>query len=184
MISLGNSLYRVLMVAVTVLLAVLTAVVTLQVVGRYIPFIPRAIWTEEISRLCLAWLVFLGAALAVRRNEHFFLDVIPAKVETRFRAPIQTVILVFLAVAATIMVVGGIDFAAAGIDRTSTTSGIRLVWSFSALPVGGLATLFFVVELAIRSFRGESVKTIGSDLEEADAGPPGPTTPNVRGDDK
>lgn len=169
--TLTNALYRGLIIAVTVLLAVLTLVVTYQVAGRYVPFIPRAIWTDEISRLCLAWLVFLGAALAVRRNEHFVLDVIPQRFEDRHRTVVQTVILVFLGLAAVVMIVGGVGFVEAGLARTSTTTGLSLAWSFAALPVGGAATLIFVLELGLRSFRGESVKEIGTALEELDPGP-------------
>lgn len=166
--SVADAVYRFLLFAVTALLAVLTVVVTYQVFGRYVPFIPRALWTEEVSRLCLAWLVFLGAAVAVRRNEHFVLDVIPQRFEERRRTLVQGVILLFLALAALVMITGGMSFAETGMTRVSTTSGLRLVWSFAAIPVGGLAILFFVLELAVRTFRGQSVKEFGLALEDAD----------------
>lgn len=165
----ANALYRVLLVAVTALLGVLTVVVSYQVFGRYVPFIPRAIWTEEISRLCLEWLVFLGAAIAIRRNEHFVIDVIPARFEARFRKPVQLVILFFVALASVAIIVGGLNFAETGTGRTSTTSGIQLVWAFAAMPVSGLCMLAFVVELAVRTLRGESVEQFGHELSEETA---------------
>ena len=169
MAPVANGLSKGLLVAVTVLLGALTAVVSYQVIGRYVPFIPRAIWTEEISRLCLEWLVFLGAALAIRRNEHFIIDVIPAKVAARFRVPIQMVILALLAVAAAAILVGGLAFAETGAARTSTTSGIALIWAFASMPVAGICMLFFVAELAVRTLRGESVEEIGAGLIEETA---------------
>lgn len=169
MVAAADRLYRALLVVVTVLLAVLTVVVSYQVLGRYLPFIPRAIWTEEISRLCLEWLVFLGAALAIRRNEHFVIDVIPSKVASRFRIPIQLIILTLLAIAAIAIMIGGFSFAETGLARTSTTSGISLTWAFASLPVAGACMLFFVLELAVRTLRGESVEEIGADLVDETA---------------
>ena len=164
MTPVADRLYRVVLGAVTLLLGVLTVVVSYQVMGRYLPFVPRALWTEEIARLCLEWLVFLGAALAVRRNEHFIIDVVPARFEPRVRRPLQIVILVFLTIATVAILVGGLGFAQTGADRTSTTSGIQLVWAFSAVPVSAAVTLVFIAELAQRTLRGESVAEFGDRL--------------------
>ena len=168
MTAVADRLYRALLVAVTILLGVLTVVVTYQVVGRYISFIPRALWTEEISRLCLAWLVFLGAALAVRRHEHFLIDVIPARAAERIRKPLQLLVIVITALGALVLLVGGLHFAGTGAARISTTSGIRLVWAYASMPVAGLSMLVFLAELAVRTLRGEKVEEIGSSLVEAD----------------
>jgi len=169
MSALADRVYHGLLWAVGTLLGVLTVVVSYQVIGRYLSFIPRALWTEEIARLSLEWLVFLGAALALRRNEHFVIDLIPARVDARFRKPIQLVILAFVAVAAVALVLGGLAFAQTGADRISTTSGISLVWAFSAIPVAGVVMLFFVVELAVRTMRGESVAELGQQLVDESA---------------
>ena len=168
MTAVADRLYRVLLVAVTVLLGVLTVVVTYQVFGRYIPFIPRALWTEEISRLCLAWLVFLGAALAVRRHEHFLIDVIPARLADRIRKPLQLLIILITALGALVLLIGGLHFADTGASRVSTTSGIRLVWAYAAMPAAGLSMLVFLAELAVRTVSGEKVEEIGAALVEAD----------------
>lgn len=176
MTALARGVYQVLLWVVTALLGVLTVVVSYQVMGRYVPFVPRALWTEEIARLCLEWLVFLGAALAVRRNEHFVIDLIPRRVEERYRRVIQFVVLALLALAAAAVIVGGLAFAETGASRTSTTSGIQLVWAFAAVPAAGVLILFFVLELAVRTFRGESMEEFGQQLiteTAATSGAPG-----------
>ena len=169
MAALADRVYHGLLWVVGALLGVLTVVVSYQVIGRYLSFIPRALWTEEIARLSLEWLVFLGAALALRRNEHFVIDLIPRRVDERFRKPVQLVILAFVAVAALVLIVGGLAFAQTGADRISTTSGISLVWAFSAIPVSGAVMLFFVAELAVRTLKGESVAELGQDLVDESA---------------
>lgn len=181
MTAVADRVYHGLLWAVATLLGVLTIVVSYQVMGRYVPFVPRALWTEEIARLSLEWLVFLGAALALRRNEHFVIDVIPRRFEERFLKPIQLVILLLVAVAAGAIVLGGLAFAQTGVDRVSTTSGIQLVWAFSSMPVAGLLMLFFIAELGVRTFRGESVTRIGDDLVAETTTSGAPAAPDVEG---
>lgn len=168
MTAVADRLYRVLITAVTILLGALTVVVSYQVISRYVPFIPRALWTEEVSRLCLAWLVFLGAALAIRRYEHFIIEVIPKKIAVRIERPLQLLILVITALGALVLLIGGLHFAQTGMTRVSTTSGIRLVWAYASMPASGLAMLLFLLELAVRTLRGERVDEIGEALVEAD----------------
>lgn len=51
-----------------VIMAMLVAVVTLQVVGRYI-FLKTPRWTEELSRLLFVYLIFLGFPITVYEKE-------------------------------------------------------------------------------------------------------------------
>ena len=60
--------------------------VTLQIFSRFIDFIPRYIWTEEVARFCLIWIIMLGATIAVRDGTHFDVDVLPAPKTARGKA--------------------------------------------------------------------------------------------------
>jgi len=57
--------------------AILVVPVTLQVFSRYTDLIPSYIWTEEMARFLLVWMVMLGAMLGVRERIHFEVDVWP-----------------------------------------------------------------------------------------------------------
>ena len=48
-------LERFLAVVMTGLFALLICPVVLQILARYVSFIPRYIWTEEIARFCFIW---------------------------------------------------------------------------------------------------------------------------------
>lgn len=150
-----HRLDRVLATACGVLLAALTAVVTFQVLGRYVPFIPRPLWTEEIARLLLAWLVFVGAAVALRRSEHFVIDLIPSKLDERFGRVLQLLVLTLLTVISLVLLVGGAMLAYGGLTRISTASGLHLAWALSAVPVGALFMTIFSLELGVKVLRNE-----------------------------
>jgi TRAP-type C4-dicarboxylate transport system permease small subunit len=48
--------------------------VFLQVLFRYL-FKLSVPWTEELARLLFCWVTFLGAALAIREDEHIYVDI-------------------------------------------------------------------------------------------------------------
>ncbi|OYN84093.1 TRAP transporter small permease [Parenemella sanctibonifatiensis] len=113
-------------------LAITTLVVAYQIVGRYVPFIPRALWTEEIARMCLVWLVFMGAAASIRTGEHFIIDLVPERASDNLKRIFATFTMVALVAISVTLFVGSIGFTQTGLDRISTTSGLSLVYSFAA----------------------------------------------------
>jgi TRAP-type C4-dicarboxylate transport system permease small subunit len=62
-------------------LAVFTAAILLGVIFRYILNYPLS-WTNEISLITFAWLMFVGAAICARENGHVLIDLITAAPES------------------------------------------------------------------------------------------------------
>lgn len=60
---------------VALLLIMMTAVVFIQVVARKVSPIPIP-WTEELSRLAMIWLTYLGLAATFHRKIHIRVDLI------------------------------------------------------------------------------------------------------------
>ncbi len=122
------------------LLIVLCLVATLQVVGRYVFSSPLA-WTEELATIVFAWLVFIGCALALKKREHFvievFVDLLPDASQRLVRR---------LALALVLLVAGGLVFF--GIRLCIFNAHVRTpvleisrAWIYAAVPVGGLLML-------------------------------------------
>jgi TRAP-type C4-dicarboxylate transport system permease small subunit len=63
---------------VIVLMGVMTVLVTVQIVSRYVFNLPLG-WSEEVARFAFAWVSFLGASALMQVREHInvtvFLDV-------------------------------------------------------------------------------------------------------------
>jgi tripartite ATP-independent transporter DctM subunit len=51
--------------------AILIVPVGLQMVSRFTALIPSYIWTEELSRFLLVWMIMIGAMIGVREGTHF-----------------------------------------------------------------------------------------------------------------
>jgi TRAP-type C4-dicarboxylate transport system permease small subunit len=149
---------KVIVGAMTALVMALTIVVSYQVFSRYADFVPRFIWTEEASRFCFIWVVMLGAAIAVREGSHFTIDVLPQSMPEWLSRFVVILGLLTIAVIGGLMVLGGLRFVEVGLDRISTTSGIRLAWVYAALPVSGISILVFTIEKLVWAVRGRQTR--------------------------
>jgi TRAP-type C4-dicarboxylate transport system permease small subunit len=74
-----NTLFRGIEVLIALFLAVMIALVFINVVLRY-GFSMGFAWSEEISRLCFIYLVYLGAIGAMRDNQHLIIDSILTRI--------------------------------------------------------------------------------------------------------
>lgn len=74
-----NTLFRGIEVLIALFLAVMIALVFMNVVLRY-GFSMGFAWSEEISRLCFIYLVYLGAIGAMRDNQHLIIDSILTRI--------------------------------------------------------------------------------------------------------
>lgn len=77
-----NTLFRGIEVLIAFFLAVMIALVFINVVLRY-GFSTGFAWSEEISRLCFIYLVYLGAIGAMRDNQHLIIDSILTRIQPR-----------------------------------------------------------------------------------------------------
>ena len=130
----------------TFMFAVLTVVVSYQVLSRYVGSIPRYLWTEEVSRFSFIWMLFLGAAIAVRAKSHFTIDLLPERVSPKVKQIWDSAVLLLMLLIAAYMVIGGIRFFEIGLRRISTTSGIQLAWIYLSIPVSGASMAIFILE--------------------------------------
>lgn len=137
------------------LVLMLLGSVALQVVARYIPFIPRFLWTLEVSNFSLIWAVFLGASLAVRENTHFFVELVPERVVKRFPAVFRTAEIGALLLMALLFAGYGTRFFLQGTEQTSQFTGINLGFIYFVLPFTGLIWLVFLAEKLIYPGRKE-----------------------------
>jgi TRAP-type C4-dicarboxylate transport system permease small subunit len=141
-------------VAVSMLLFFVFSV-SYQVAARYVDFVPRAIWTEELSRMSFVWMTFLGAAAAVRSGQHFVIDLLPLPTGSWERnIRILTGIIVFLIAAVTF--VGSVEFFELGKKRFSSATGVSLAWFYLAIPVSMAFICAFSIENIVSTLRSST----------------------------
>ncbi|WP_416911525.1 TRAP transporter small permease [Paracoccus sp. (in: a-proteobacteria)] len=119
------------------LLLVLAVLVLYQSSSRYLTFLPSLLWTEEIARGLLVWVVMLGAGWAAFEGTHFRLAVL----ENRLGRLYDCIGLLGTLIAGGYLVWSAIPFSQRGMTRVSQVSGLPAVWVYLALFVGGVLIL-------------------------------------------
>ncbi len=119
-----------------VLLATMTGVILLGVAFRYVLEAPLP-WSEELAKLLMLWIVFLGAGAGIQRGEHvtidFLLQRFPPRAATAVDLAYRALGVVFLGVVfwfgwSLVMTVGTVaHFPGLGWPE---------VWRYAAAPVG------------------------------------------------
>ncbi|MBE0614247.1 MAG: TRAP transporter small permease [Burkholderiales bacterium] len=139
-------IYRGLQILLTLLIAILILPVTMQVLARYSDSVPNYIWTEEMARFCLIWIIMLGASIAVRDGTHFDVDVLPHPKTAVGLALSRMVVHGAVFLVAIIFLAFGWRFAEFGYDQSSELTGINMVTIHIAWPVAGLTWVVFTLE--------------------------------------
>jgi len=95
-------------------------------------------WSEELAKLLLAWLAFVGAALATRRFLHIGLnavvDLLPGRLQSIIKLAGYIVALAFLYA----LMVQGWQLAFFGQAQTSNYLNISYFWFYCGIPIGAM----------------------------------------------
>lgn len=151
---------------VILLVVMLVGDVLWQVLTRFgtrFGFVPSR-WTEEVARLLLIWVTFLGAAVGFARGKHLGLDYFAGLLESQSRRHLQVLgeILV-MTFAAVVLVWGGITLVGETLHAEQTTPAlqIRMGYVYLAAPLSGVCIILF------------SLRNLLTHLAQNDNHPPG-----------
>jgi TRAP-type transport system small permease protein len=139
-------IYRGLQALLTFLIAILIVPVTMQIVARFSADIPHFIWTEEMARFCLIWIIMLGASVAVRDGAHFDVDVLRHPKTAAGLAVSRMVVHGAIFLVALIFLAFGWRFAQFGYDQESELTGMNMALIHVAWPLAGLTWVLFTLE--------------------------------------
>ena len=126
-----------------------------QVVLRY-GFGRPLTWSEEISRYLFVWVVFVGAAVAARRNGHIALDFLVNRLPAAPRRGLAVIMAVLcFGMLLLVFVWQGWNLTIVSMRQESPATGLPVGYATLAIPVGGLLTAINLVRAAFeRSAKG------------------------------
>lgn len=162
MTRLLDTVDRIFMGAVAVLMGVLVVVITADVVGRY-GFGSSLIFANELSRMCFIWMTFLVMPLGISRGLHVAITTIPDLLadgprKWAYRAGIVAVFVLMCVVLA-----GSLVSIRARSLEVLNTLPITAAWFFYPLALGSAWSL---VHLMFRFIDGKPVVRLDDGLTE------------------
>jgi TRAP-type C4-dicarboxylate transport system permease small subunit len=135
-----------------ILMAALSVDLMLGVFSRYV-LASTFTWYDEIARACFVWVVFLGAAVGVKRGAHFRLHLLV----DRFPPGLQRAAGVFgrlVVIAFSIALIQqGWAFVELGRAQQTPVLGLSKAWIYSAMPVGGALMVLYSMAPLGRALR-------------------------------
>ena len=131
---------------------VMAGAVFIQVIFRYV-FHQPIYWSEELPRLMLIWLTFLGAVLAVKNQSHLSISLIINRFSENTKNVIQLfanlVTLLFLLV----VLWGGVIITHLTMPNRTAALQLPTGLFYLAAPVGTAMMIIYLIQQTLRLFR-------------------------------
>jgi TRAP-type C4-dicarboxylate transport system permease small subunit len=146
-----DALELVLMLLCGILLFSFCSTVTFDIITRTIgaPWL----WLQEVTSTLFIYAIFIGAAVATRRNDHLYLTAIAEALEGRARLVVEMIIrLVVLGVAISFIYFGYLNFLR-GFSSFRMPSMTPIASLYAAIPICGVLVMLFTVEQIVNGLR-------------------------------
>lgn len=130
----------------------LALIVFVQVLNRYVMKTPLP-WSEDLAMLLFQWVAFLGAALGVKRWQHFGIEVAVRALPQRAHRWVTWLVPVPVAAVALTMVVQGSVMVRMSVPRTFASMDLSYLWAYLPIPISGALMLIYLVQRLIRQWR-------------------------------
>jgi len=125
--------------------------VTADIVTRTIGY--PWLWLQEVTSTLFIYAIFIGAAVATRRNDHLYLTAISESLHGRARLAVEILIrFVVLGVAFCLIWFGYINYLR-GFGSFRLPSGTPIASLYAAIPFAGALVALFTVEQLVNGIR-------------------------------
>ncbi|MGB4708320.1 MAG: TRAP transporter small permease [Fuerstiella sp.] len=116
-------------------LFVILATMGAQVFARYFFGAPFS-WSEEVARLALIWMTFIGAAFVMAEGRHITVDVVSERLSLRGRLLLECLSHVIVAATCLLLLIGGLRFVWYVGKVGSPSLGIPMSYWYGAVGFG------------------------------------------------
>ena len=135
-----------------VMMVVLCADVFLGVFSRYV-MARTFTWYDEIARLLFVWIVFLGAAVGVRRAAHFRLHLVVDRFPPGLRRATELVGVLVLMGFGLLLIQQGWKLVELGQFQRTPVMGLSKQYVYASVPAGGALIILYSLPHLWRALR-------------------------------
>lgn len=146
--TLSRAVNRGVETAIGFLAMAMAAVTGLQVVFRY-ALNHSLFWSEEIGRILLVWITFLGATVAFRRKAHVGIDVAVRRLTRGTRQVVERALLALSSLFFLVLVGYGVRFIRFIAHQKTAALGLPMGLPYAVIPLSGLIFLIHAASLAL-----------------------------------
>ena len=144
---------------------VLIAMVSTEVILRYV-LSHSLIFTEELSRYLMVWIVFLGSALAIRDGSHIRITVLVNRLSPRLQQLMQMAAYCLTLIFLTVITIEGLKILPRQLHQMCITIDISLFYFYLAIPVGSILMIIFLLPSVQNAFSKKNQTTDSKAIEK------------------
>ena len=141
--------------AIIAMVPLMTGIIFLQVVLRYVFQSPFS-WAEELARYLLIWITCLGSAYAIRDGMHISIGYLRSKLKDSAKTVVTVVVYVMTLGFFIYCIKEGMLFSFAQWTQRSTAMQIPMTIPYSAIPLGFAIMFLVALECLIDDIRNAS----------------------------
>ena len=163
-----DAVYKFTAVLCKILLIADILIVTFQVAGRYIPFIPDPTWTEQVVLTLMSYMAVLSAALAIRRGAHIRMTAFDRYLPKMLLKILDILADVAVLILAVIMIAQGWTYAIkiGGLGNYESMPWLSRFWMYFPVPLAGVAMLVFEIEAVYAHIKSFFVKEEAAETQD------------------
>ena len=141
--KLTEKIVKVLSILCVIAITGLTVIVFVQVFSRFIKFSMPG--TEELARLLIVWLTFLGTSLAIHQKMHLGVRYFVSLVSKNKQRAIDFVIHIITILFFGILMVYGFKLTWSTMATTSSTLQLPMGLFYGVIPISSLFSIYFII---------------------------------------
>ena len=103
--------------------------------------------------LLFQWVVFLGAAVGVRRLRHFGIDLVVKKLPARMRRSLDLIVPFIVGIVALTMITQGLHLLTFNRARIYATMDLSYLWAYLPIPVSGCLMILYLILQEIQRWK-------------------------------
>lgn len=133
-----------------------TLLVFVQVIFRYL-LEDSLSWSEEMTRYCMIWAVFLACGYVLSRGGHTCLDLDFGNLSPVLKRHLTNISLGLMLLFGVLLIRYGATFVYYGSRQVSSAMQIPMSWVYMAIPVGGGLIIYYCLLMFIKNQRSGRV---------------------------
>ncbi|WP_216829582.1 TRAP transporter small permease [Alkalihalobacterium elongatum] len=153
----SNTLNHYSKIALGVIVGSMFLAVILQVALRYM-FNTGLNWPEEFTTFLMAWMTFLGSAIALKQLEHINIDMFVEKLSIRGQEILRFITKLLMLAFIILLTYVGFRFALNSMNFTSNALGIPLFWPRLSVAFAGALMIIHMLHFIVRDLREVIIK--------------------------
>lgn len=130
-----------------ILSAMMVILAFLQVVMRFI-FNNSLTWSEELTRYCFIWLIYIGISLGVKEQKHIRMGALLVFMNDKYKRIIENMANIFFSIFCLVIIYFGtiLSLKILAFSQTSPALGVPMGLVYIAAPIGMCLTLIRLIQ--------------------------------------